>query len=206
MIRYTWDHCGSWFLLRQWSLNCRLELEFGSPYLAPILVSLSNRHHILQPWPIWKKKKIINYVICTSIFYEFKVYSIVKKCLCLISYGKQSILADMNFISIWSKILTTCSGKTSTFIWYKFTSGDIHSLNPLHQNIWNQIMRTWLFQYHTHILINYGNCFFNWMILLESEPVIKNARNVRTKQLGRIMQEWLTEKLFQQLRPCHCHC
>lgn len=101
--------------------------------------------------------------------------------MCLISYGKQSILADMNFISIWSKILTTCSGKTSTFIWYKLTSGDIHSLNPLHQNIWNQIMRTWLFQYHTHILINYGNCFFNWMILLESEPIIKNARSVRTK-------------------------
>lgn len=86
----------------------------------------------------------------------------MKKNLCLISYGKQSILADMNFFSVWSKILTFCSGKTSTFIWYKLTSGDIHSLNPLHQNIWNQIMRTWLLQYHTHILTNYGNCFFKW--------------------------------------------
>lgn len=43
----------------------------------------------------------------------------------------------MNFFSIWSKILSISLRKTSTYIWDKLTSGDIHSLNPLHQNIWN---------------------------------------------------------------------
>lgn len=100
-----------------------------------------------------RKKKLLMYI------YFFWIQSIFCSKKSLISYGKQSILADMNFISIWIKILSICLGKTSTYIWYKLTSGDIHSLNPLHQNIWNQIMRTWLLQYHIHILTNYGYCF-----------------------------------------------